>query len=318
MAAGNTTQISVCPDIGGACNPFASAMLVTINVVSVIVNLIHIVILKTMPCLAKQRYFWILIGITSVDVFVSISYAFGVSCTMYDLQLSADSIAGSALILIGKDSSSPCRYSVLTLASLDRFYAICRPFDYSTSRLINNIGKLLLLTALINVIIASAKVLVLPDGICLSAMFGPVFGSSAGSMIYLNVLTSLIMALAGIITAALLVKVGVELRRMQKRSGLTDADKELKQASKYVIGTCIMFYSTVIPHFLFGLSFTFQKNKSASVVAIVPTTLLSLQSFYGIANVIFYAYLNPGYVKKVRYFLKRLRNAVKVSPSDNE
>ena len=48
------------------------------------------------------------------------------------------------LIIIGQKAQLLADTFNLTLASLDRYYALCRPFEYGSSRLHNNIGKLLL------------------------------------------------------------------------------------------------------------------------------------------------------------------------------
>ena len=51
----------------------------------------------------------------------------------------------AVIIGIGIQGTGLSRYFQLTLASLDRFYSICKPFEYSGSKLINNIGKYFLL-----------------------------------------------------------------------------------------------------------------------------------------------------------------------------
>ena len=57
----------------------------------------------------------------------------------------------------------------------------------------------------------------------------------------------LFIAIPSIVTTILLGMVIKELKRMRQRRNAIGKDKEVKSSTKYIIGTCITFYSSVIP-----------------------------------------------------------------------
>ena len=114
---------------------YISAVFVSANTISVIVNVLHILVLVNIPGLKQRNYFWILFNLTLVDIAGAIFIAISSSCTVYKLLISAEAGIGIALITIGLRSSLACRYYQLFLACLDRYYAVCKPFDYNASRL---------------------------------------------------------------------------------------------------------------------------------------------------------------------------------------
>ena len=105
--------------------------------------MLHMLVLVNILGLKQRNYFWIIFNLTLVDIAGAVFLAISCSCTVYELLFSAEAGIGIALITIGLQSSLACRYYQLTLACLDRYYAVCKPFNYNISGLINNIGKLL-------------------------------------------------------------------------------------------------------------------------------------------------------------------------------
>ena len=270
----NSTQIEPCIGMTGECNIYISSTNISINVIAIIINIIHIIILKTIPGLSKRNHFWILVGITLADILVAISLALNTSCMIHDIQLSANNIVGSAFLLVGKESTAQSRYLLLLLASLDRFYAVCKPFKYGTSTVVNNLGKASLVMFIVSVVIPVVKLLAMPESLCLSNETGPVlFNDSTKNKALLSVISFSLMLLPAVATAILLGNVGWELKKMKKRAGGIE-DQELKTASKYVVGTCIMFYSTVVPHFLFKIAAAILKKQLAVDVLELVVSIL--------------------------------------------
>ena len=304
----NRTQVEPCIGMTGECNIYISSTNISINVIAIIINIIHIIILKTIPGLSKRNQFPILVSITLADILVAITLALNTSCMIHDIQLSANNIVGSAFLLVGKESTTQSRYLLLLLASLDRFYAVCKPFKYGTSTVVNNLGKASLAVFIVSVVIPVVKFLAILESLCLSNETGPVlFNGSTKIKALLSIISLSLMLLPAVATAILLGNVGWQLKKMKKRARFIG--EELKTASKYIIGTCIMFYSIIIPHFFFKIMATAFKQW-ASHVKPVASAFWICQSLYGIGNVIFYAYLHPSYVERCKSIVRCQYNAV--------
>ena len=67
--------------------------------------------------------------------------------------------------------------------------------------------------------------------------------------IILTIILFLFMAIPSIVTTILLGMVIKKLKRMRQRRNATSDNKEVKSSTKYIIGTCITFYRSVIPLF---------------------------------------------------------------------
>ena len=284
-------------------------ILLSVNTLSVMINCMHMFVLRKIQRLRDRSYFWILLNLTLVDTAVAISVALIVSCTRPWLQkVDYGKILGAALLVSG-ESSSMCRYFQLTLASLDRYYAVCRPFEYANSRLLNNIGKLSFLGWITNILPSLAQFLVAPNAICLGALWP--FTTQHKYTVYIFLWGSLNMLLPSIATAILLTKAIRELKRMQKRSSsMTDDDREVKNATKYVLVTCILFYITVIPLVLLALMRT--KLDYYDIYDMYLFVALC-QSLYGVLNVVLFGFFNPAYVGQIKS-LFRPCSATRVEP----
>ena len=273
------------------------------------INGLHMFVLKKMQRLRDQNYLWILLNLTLVDTAVAISLVISASFTRPWLQkVDYGKILG-AVVLVSAESSSLCRYFQLTLASLDRYYAVCRPFEYANSRLLNNIGKLSFLGWITNILPSLAQFLVAPNAICLGAL-SP-FMREHKYTVYIFLWGALNMLLPSIATAILLTKATRELKRMQKRSSsITDEDREVKNATKYVLLTCVLFYITVIPLVLLALMRT--KLDYYDIYDMYLFVALC-QSLYGVLNVVLFGCFNPAYVGQIKS-LFRFCGATRVEP----
>ena len=288
-------------------------MFVSLNIISVIVNLLHILVLVNMPGLKEKNYFWILLNLTLADIVGAIALAISSSCSIYELLISAETAIGVALILFGQQSSLMCRYFQLTLACFDRYYAVYKPFDYNTSRLINNIGKLSALSWIITTSIPIVKVSLTVDEACLGE-FSTYEISISTPNGWFDIFTSCFIAVPSLVTAVLLIKVSRELKRMSARGNMTSEDREVKSATRYVIGTCVMFYCSVIPlvaglclHGIIG-------DPRNPIIRAFLITIAICQTLYGIGDVILYGFINPPYVQRIKAIFGRFCCKSKVSP----
>ena len=281
------------------CDGAWSGAFIGANILSFVINFLHLLILRAMPNLRKRNYFWILFGINLADILAAIFYIISTSCMDKKILETTHGVVLCSLVIIGVESITLSRYFQLTLASLDRYYALCRPFEYENSRLLNNIGKLSFLAWTINVLPPILKVAISPSFIAFGH-FGPFVTEHKYSPYFAGV-TALGALLPSIATAIFLLKSLRELRQMRKRS-LTDEDKEVKNATKYIIITCILFYVGVL---LVILNMAIKDNWQKTVSNLVFRILALYQSLYGIANVALFAVYTPAYVLKFRSVFER-------------
>ena len=291
----NGTEVS-CVEETIECNTLWNGILVSLNTVSVLLNTLHMFVLKKIPEIRNRNYFWILLNLNLVDTAVAISFAISTSCITPWLQHIGYGTILNAGLLVGIESSTLCRYFQLTLASLDRYYAVCRPFEYADSRVMNNVGKLSLLGWAANILPAVLQVLVFPYAVCIGPL-GP-FLKNYKHKVYFLLWSALNMLLPSIATAIFLTKTIRELKRMQKRStSMTEDDKEVKSTTKYIIVTSALFYSTVIPLVLLILMRT---NLNRYTVDFMYRFVGLCASLYGIANVVLFGIFNPAYVDQIK------------------
>ena len=303
-------NITMSANMSEGCDRTWSGVYIATNSLSFIINFLHLLILRAMPNLRKRNYFWVLFGINLADMFAAVFYIISTSCMDKKVLETTHGLVLCSLLIIGAESSTLSRYFQLTLASLDRYYALCRPFEYGNSRILNNTIKLSFLSWIINVLLSTFKVAVSPSAIRIGGL-GPFVTTNKYSLYFagLAVLSALLPSIA---TAISIVKCLKELRKMMNRS-LTDEDKEVKNATKYIIITCILFYSSVsfvLLHFVIKDHL----NNAASVMIFKIHTLY--QSLYGIANVALFAVYTPAYVLKIRSIFERCCK-MKIHPIHN-
>ena len=306
--ATNETQ-SFCGNTTQNCDKVLSSVYVSVNIVSCVINILHILVLQTISKLRESNYFWILFNINLADMLVAIFYVFGSSCLTPWLEESDYGFILSALIIIGVESSSTSRYFQLMLASLDRYYAVCRPFEYSDSRLLNNVGKLSLIGWIIIILLSATQISVAPYALCFHSL-GPYIKEHRYTA-YFFYCSALFMSLLSISTTFFLIKTTRELRRMKSRS-MTDEDKEVKSATKYIVVTCIFFYSTVIP---FTLYLIVRPNLGRGVFEMATAVFGLFQSMYGALNVVMFGLSNQAYRNQIKSIICSHCRGTRVHPA---
>ena len=311
--AGKVLRIEVCTNSSEEwLTSYILPVLVSSAVISAIVQLLHTLVLATITDLRKQRYFWILFKLNFAELLSAVVFLIGAANELYRLQHPYGKEAETVIIAMAIRITFSSRYYQLTLASLDRFYAVCKPFDYADSRLINNIGKMSILAWVFNTTFYIFYFIVAAEDSCLEEFTHVVIHETSNKH-YLDGLAALTLLFPSLVTAVMLTKVGIELKRMSKRRNMTNDDREVRQTAKYIIGTCIMFYSTVLPLILYVV-LTLADAESSLVRASLVLVII-LQIVYGIGNVVLYAYLNPSYIQKIMNIVSFLNCNRKVSPN---
>ncbi|XP_067943331.1 rhodopsin, GQ-coupled-like [Watersipora subatra] len=280
----------------GEHNIIYATFIISVNVIFMLANMLHMYILSRSAKQCKRSYLFILLNISLVDILVSF-YHVAVYNPLLPCLPSLTLDITFALIQEVGITVAQCRYNLLALASFDRYFAVCKPYQYSNSKVLNNIGKVLLSVWLINTAL-SVPLSISPDVACL--MSGKVRENSATAKGVVTILVMCINFLVSLLLTTLcLVAVFREVKRMKKRNLQAD-DKILIKSSHYVIGTIAMFYIFVSPMFI-DLFLYFIPLPSTRVPHYVAAqTIVWLQSLYSVGNIAFYAFLQPEYVTKAK------------------
>ena len=134
-------------------------------------------------------------------------------------------MAVSVAIYVIRDSAVLCRYYVLTLASVNRFYEVWTLLNYETFRIANNIELLAFFARILAALIAITRFLAFLYKICLAPDLGTQYIPKL--LDYSSVIEGLLThemlpSSAGLVV--LLTRVGRELKRMRQRNTVTSDD----------------------------------------------------------------------------------------------
>lgn len=214
--------------------------LAALNALSVIVNVIHILILSRIASLKGSGYYHILLHIAASDIYFSLI----IICKMVwndPSYFSNSSRAEFLVYYVVMDTAVYGRYCIMTVASLERYYAMCRSLRYSVSNFTRRIHLWLPLVWFISFLMAAIRTSVSHKYICFNSLSGPLLlgGGTAASKLVGIFIPSLT-------TAILLTRVIVELFRMRNRSA-TQEEKQVKRATHYLISVIVLFYLHILP-----------------------------------------------------------------------
>ena len=146
-----TSSIEFCEFVERQCNIYDFIVHSFTNAASIVINVLHLLVLQKIPRVRESNYFWILLNLTLGDVAMSLSVILLVNCNIW--------YSRNCFVIVATYAFGGCvfqvRYWLLTLAVLDRYYAVCKPFQYTISTFINNIGKWAAVAWILSAVLAS-------------------------------------------------------------------------------------------------------------------------------------------------------------------
>ena len=308
-----TSQIYSCISKYGKCDIYNSIVFIPANIASIIINLFHLLVLRNMHGLKELNYFWILLNLTLGDIGISIAITLSVICEIWNSDNCIITILAYGFI----GCTVQVRYWLLTLGVLDRYYAVCKPFKYKTSKFINNVGKLAAAAWTLNALFAMTDAFITRSCPCLDSVADSVYAWILDIAIYVDVAIVLNTVVPTVTSTVLLVKILAEVRRMkQRRSTTTKYDQETRSATRYTIGIFIMLYLSSMPTIAYVVLYMINSRYKTDFSWLVSLGMLG-QLLYGIGNVVLYGVLNKAYVTKIKSICQPLCPVVKVSPQVN-
>ncbi|KAF6033472.1 hypothetical protein EB796_008222 [Bugula neritina] len=287
----------------------------SLNCLTIALNIIHIILMSKLANSKKTTYFWILINMSLTDIMVSATYGVLVSCVVnravYKLPRSSAEYflrTRAAMTL----AITAIRNFVLAIASYERYVKICTPLEVENNKLLNHLGW------------SMAVIWVVCYGLTIPAYVTDIedicFGNFtlSGKLGLQNIFVSmLLLTVPAVITFTCLFKVWRELKRIIERDAAKDGSLEAQIAGRYVLLVCLLFYFSYAPQILATILNYFRYISLDTVKVLNWVSVLS-QSVYGTLNIIIYVSMTKGYRVHVLTIVSktlRCRNILHTSES---
>lgn len=278
----------LCDGVSEPCGEFKwEITAIVTNTLGIVANMIHLLILFKITNMRGTAYLRILQIMSVVDILSSLTNMLRKACSIRHFYYQT-SLVISAVSSTLFDAPSLWRYYVLVLATVDRYTAICRPFQYNESLTTKR-------TTLCNVMAMGFVVLELAvrdfifyDKICIDAVAGPSnIANRGGPAIY----TSVVIAIPFFLTVTLSCFIMGELYRMRKRS-MNDQQQSITNAAKYILILNFVFAVCLMPAVIWVLySAVSLRNINVTFVWITVETFAA----YSIINCIIYGWMSKSY-----------------------
>jgi len=297
----------------GFCKDNSSFVIIAlcINFIAISMSVFHIAMLATAPQLKANHYnyFCILIQITAASMANNMIYSAVVfSCSIKRSLLNIESlslqIALDTIFAMLRDGILISRFWIMTLAVYDKYLGICKPFQYSDNRFVNNINKC-------SFSIWGCMILLMAVQHSVSTSLFPEKASTFSTMII-----SLLVLAATIGTLVLAVKLAMELRAMSKRAGPGNAGAdEVENAAKYMLFTAVLYYCTFLPMLALTIGYFATTDHSGGPInfELFREICLLPQLLFGVLNVLLFAHMNCSYSSRVKQMFCKV-NPGRVNP----
>lgn len=286
MNQSNQTRLTLCGNEKKFCaSVYLANTSISVHCASVLLNVTHLALLCTAPGLKKKRsYRCLLINICSADIATSIVYGFQISCELRKMLYLQDNLAAIRALEFASEVVAQGRLLILALVSVERYYAICTPFNFESRCLIKHTGKSCSLAWMFTVIIPTIRFILFPTTVCLHPILGAFLN---GPIDLVGCLYFLCLTLMSIITITLLVMVWRNLsKRRQHRES-----KALANASRFVIINELLFLLMLLPCIIYTSLFLLNIWTSDALAWLIVVG----QAIYGIANLILYCCMDKSY-----------------------
>ena len=280
----NEDLVQLCRPDDTLCNTLGMEItLVSLNLLSVVINSLHLFILSRISSLRGTPYLRLLQFIAGVDVADGLVCALRASC--FPRKLLQSSRPLSAVITVFASLLTVKYYMVMSIA-IERVIALAYTMKYKRSLFIRKISLWLSLQIAVVMLESVVHNAVCYNDICINTHYGP--NDVSGFWTSKIIITMRIVPSVAIIT--LMAKVFYELWKMRKLA-LTNQEKEVVTATKSIMIICTMIVCCLIPPFL---SLSLIRNHSAAHHIFNPISLIGF-ILYSIMNCIVYGWRTKKY-----------------------
>lgn len=258
--------------------------------ISLVVNIFHILVLRRLPSIRGTAYLFILQQISVADIYAMLSL-FSMFCFYHQIYLGKNIIIG-VLFATMHEHCGLVRYSVLSAASIERYLTLCHPLgggpeffkQWSQPQQIKTFSVGSWIAALV---FSFAKNYFLRGDICVWAFYGPGNIGSLKASICLLAYTAVWTAIIFFCN----VKVLIELKQVRIRNKHQRIrDKLVRRGFLYIVIINIAFYVCLIP-----VTATIILSPFEKYVVNVRWFVHVLYMSYGIFNVVTYGWAMKPY-----------------------
>ena len=272
-------------------------LILTINALSVVINLVHMILMSRLPSLHNTSYHFILQQISIANIYAVIpSVTF--LCSVHKLYYGQD-LRIAAIYAIIIEHCGMVKYNTLFIASLERYLSICHPLSGQQTncmdKLLDRKQKIKLFSIFFWIFglgLAFVKNYVFRQHLCLLEFAGPTNRSSKAARNFVFVF----MIIQTLFILAFNVRVLIELRKMQRRNHLCD-HSFTRRASHYIIAISLAYYFCLFPTCVAFILKSFDVSLWS-----YRWPLQILYCVYGIFNVVIYGWV----MKPYRLLVKKM------------
>lgn len=280
----------------------AGAAAVIFNVFILLINVLHLIILRRLYRSKKTAYIKILAIMAINDILFSL-YAALFNINQISKLLESNQMIEELVRTGTDDVAHVMKFEILIAAAYDRYMAICQPFSYGSNFVTRRI-----ISVLTAAMIVTTAVLVTVHGLSFVEQTSYNANNWHIYFVYLykygfiNAMILGIMIMSGLVFK--------ELWRMRSRP-LSSDDKAARNGMIHVMVTTGILIITVLPNFVYKLYEQHSPvpprgSKFHGIKLFGRYTFFS----YGLLNVICYGALNSAYRSELRRLLPSKNNAV--------
>ena len=289
MYSNNTSsnqQFSLCQPESTIClSPSIEWTIISVNIISGLVNILHFVVLSKIPQLKATAYGAILKALCITDLYFVIPTILQTNCSLrnivtyhFRLGIFFQVLTGWVVYL---------RPLMLAFASCERFLALYRPFLHETSKFVQHVWLWLIFCLLGALTFAVRDIMMGKEFACVDTVVGvnSCTNNSASQRCAISV------ALPSAIMTTFLMLVLVQIRKMNRVQVTGNQNKDLRKAALYVLAMVFVYY------FCFSVTIVdkvvlWSIDRSLTNLRLIG---LLLNSLYGILNTIVYGWITPSY-----------------------
>ena len=250
-----------------------------------VLNVLHLVVLLTLPSLKKTANQTVLVHITLSDIAIAVTRTLYFSCSPYFYYLVNKStlvphVIGTSIL----DWTNFIGYFVFFFGSIEKFYAFCRPLKYQSTAVVKHLPICFGLTWIVLLLVTVIEVYIRATLL-----------HSASSKTLWKVCFIVILPFPpSVLSAALLMRVYREIRSMKVHDTVTAQAKQTKVAARYFMVIFVLFIIVWVLNIIF-LSARFITEEGVYI-----RIFHLFKSSYTIFNTVLYGWMSRPYRQYVR------------------